>query len=316
MEKLKEFLVRHFEKLLLMVLISAIVGTNYFVLQKLAFLNFYYLPVLVAGYFLGKKQAIVTGFLVICLVVFIAVLDPSSFLEVGSTLRLFFNLIIWGGFLILSAYVVGTLYEEKEKKISELKKAYIGVIEILTKYLEASDRYTKGHSVRVADYSTEIGIAMGLPRSEVENIRVAGLLHDIGKIETSSDLIQKAAFLTQEEKREVDKHVEKGVKLLSSVGTVLQESIPIVLAHHSYYIQEKALSEVKSKDRLTSKIPLGARIIAVADAYDAMVTDRPYRAGKQPWQAMEELEKYAGTQFDPIVVEAFKNVISEKIEVG
>ncbi len=311
MEKLKEFLVRHFEKLLLIGLISAIVVTNYFILQKLAFLNFYYLPVLIAGYFLGKKQAIFTGFFVICLVVFLAILDSASFLEVGSTLKLFFNLTIWGGFLVLAAYVVGTLYEEKEKKISELKKAYIGVIEILTKYLEASDRYTKGHSVRVADYATEIAIAMELPRSEVENIRVAGLLHDIGKIETSSELIQKAASLTQEEKDEVKKHVEKGVKLLGSVGTVLQEAIPIVLAHHSYFIQDK-----DTEDKSHSKIPLGARIIAVADAYDAMVTDRPYRAGKQPWQAIQELEKYTGTQFDPVVVETFKNVISEKIEVS
>jgi len=311
MEKLKEFSVRHFEKLLLIGLILAIVVTNYFILQKLAFLNFYYLPVLIAGYFLGKKQAIFTSCLVVCLVTFIAILDSASFLEVGSTLKLFFNLVIWGGFLVLAAYVVGTLYEEKEKKISELKKAYIGVIEILTKYLEASDRYTKGHSVRVADYSTEIAIAMELPRSEVENIRVAGLLHDIGKIETSSELIQKAASLTQEEKDEVKKHVEKGVKLLSSVGTVLQEAIPIVLAHHTYFIQDK-----DTEDKSHSKIPLGARIIAVVDAYDAMVTDRPYRAGKQPWQAIQELEKYAGTQFDPVVVEAFKNVISEKIEVS
>ena len=311
MYKLKGFLVKHFEKLLVIVLISAIVVTNYFVLQKLAFLNFYYLPVLVAGYLLGKKQAIFTSVLVISLVTFIATLDPVSFLEDSSTLRLFLNLVIWGGFLILAAYVVGSLYEEKEKKISELKKAYIGVIEILTKYLEASDRYTKGHSVRVADYSSEISIAMGLPRSEVENIRVAGLLHDIGKIETSSDLIKKAASLTQEEKYEVSKHVEKGAKLLSSVGAVLQEAIPIVLAHHTYFVQDK-----DTQDKSHSRIPLGARIIAVADAYDAMVTDRPYRAGKQPWQALQELERYAGTQFDPVVVEAFKNVISEKIEVS
>ncbi len=314
MEKLKEILVKHFEKFLLTGLILAIVVTNHFVLQKLAFLNFYYLPVLVAGYLLGKKQAILTSFLVICLVVFIAILDPGSFLEMGSTLQLPLNLVIWGGFLILTACVVGTLYGEKEKKISELKKAYIGVIEILTKYLEASDRYTKGHSVRVADYATEMAIAMRLPRSEVENIRVAGLLHDIGKIETSADLIQKAVSLTQEEKEELDKHVEKGAKLLSSVGSVLQEAIPIVLAHHTSLIQEKGSSEHSGRDHPGSKIPLGARIIAVADAYDAMVTDRPYRAGKQPWQAIQELEKYAGTQFHPEVVEAFKRVLSEKIE--
>ncbi len=312
---MKEFLLKHFEKLLLIGLILAIVITNYFILQKLAFLNLYYLPILVAGYFLGKKQAILTGFLVICLVIFIAILDPASFLEEQSTLRLSLNLVIWGGFLILTAYVVGTLYEEKKKKkISELRKAYIGVIEVLIKYLEASDRYTKGHSVRVGDYATEIAIAMGLPRPEVENIRVAVLLHDVGKIDISSDLIQKAAALTQDEKKEMDKHVEKGVKLLGSVATLLQEAIPIVLAHHNYLVEEKPSSDGGGEDKPILEIPLGARIIAVADAYDAMVTDRPYRAGKQPWQAIQKLEKYAGTQFHPDVVKTFKRVLSEKIE--
>ncbi len=311
-EKLKEIFINHFEKFLIIGLVLAIVVTNCFILQKLAFLNFYYLPVLVAGYFLGRKQAILTSLLVICLVAFIAILDPASFWQRGSSLRLSLDLIIWGGFLILTAYVVGDLYAEKEKKIVELKQAYIGVVEILTKYLEASDRYTKGHSVRVADYATEIAIAMGLTRPEVENIRVAGLLHDIGKIEISTDLIQKAATLTQEEKQELDQHVERGVKLLNSVGSVLQEAIPIVLAHHTHFIEE--ISPSGNGGTPKSKVPLGARIIAVADAYDAMVTDRPYRAGKQPWQAIQELEKYAGTQFDPGVVEAFKRVISKRVE--
>jgi putative nucleotidyltransferase with HDIG domain len=205
---------------------------------------------------------------------------------------------------------VGTLYEQKEKKIRELKQAYIGVVEILSKYLEASDRYTKGHSVRVADYATEIAIAMELPRSEVENIRVAGLLHDIGKIDISSNLIKKAATLSEEEKKIVDEHAEKGAVLLSSVGTILKEAIPIVMSHHEYFIKDK---EKKGKE--LGEVPLGARIIAVADAFDAMVTDRPYRKGKPPWQAIEELEKCAGTQFDPGVVQVFKKVIGEKVEV-
>jgi putative nucleotidyltransferase with HDIG domain len=151
---------------------------------------------------------------------------------------------------------------------------------------------------------------MELPRSEVENIRVAGLLHDIGKIEISSNLIKKAATLSAEEKKIVDEHAEKGAVLLSSVGTVLKEAIPIVLSHHKYFIQDK-----DKKGKEMGEVPLGARIIAVADAFDAMVTDRPYRKGKPSWQAIEELEKYAGTQFDPGIVQVFKKVIGEKVEV-
>ncbi len=310
MEKLKLWMLKHFESVLILVITLAILITNYFVVQKMAFLNFYYLPVLVAGYFLGKKQAVFTAVFVIAFVVFLALLEPVSFMATAGKLPLVFNFIVWGGFLTLAAAVVGTLYEQKERKVQELKQAYIGVVEILSKYLEASDRYTKGHSVRVADYATEIAIAMQLPRSEVENIRVAGLLHDIGKIEISSDLIKKAANLSEDEKRIVDEHAQKGAVLLSSVGTVLKEAIPIVMSHHNYFIQEK-----NGGSKNLKIIPLGARIIAVADAFDAMVTDRPYRKGKPSWQAVEELEKCAGTQFDPGIVQVFKKVIGEKVEV-
>jgi putative nucleotidyltransferase with HDIG domain len=311
MEKLKFWILKHFEEILILGITLAILVTNYFVIQKMVFLNFYFLPVLVSGYFLGKKQAIFTSLFIIAFVVFLALLEPVSFMEItGSNLRLAFNFVIWGGFLVLAAAVVGTLYEQKERKVHELKQAYIGVIEILSKYLEASDRYTRGHSVRVADYATEIAIAMQLPRSDVENIRVAGLLHDIGKIEISSNLIKKAASLTHEEKEIVDEHAEKGAVLLSSVGPVLKEAIPIVMSHHGYFIEEK-----DKEGKNLKNIPIGARIIAVADAFDAMVTDRPYRKGKPHWQAMEELERCAGTQFDPEVVEAFKSVVVEKVEV-
>ncbi len=91
--------------------------------------------------------------------------------------------------LILASVAVGTLYEKNERRLLELKGAYIGILEILSKYLESTDRYTKGHSVRVSEFAMEIAKAMDLPPVEVENIRVAGLLHDIGKIEVSGEIL-------------------------------------------------------------------------------------------------------------------------------
>jgi len=311
MEKIKTFIVKHLEKILILGLTGVILITNYFITQKVAFLNFYYLPVLVAGYFLGKKFAIYTSLFSVSLVAFLVILYPNSFHIQSTNLQVALDLVIWGGFLFLAAAVVGTLYEQKENKIQELKKAYVGVIEILTKYLDSWDRYTKGHSLRVADYATEIAQAMELPKNEIENIRVASLLHDIGKIETSSELITKAASLTEEEKKIIEAHVEKGAEILNSVGTVLKEAIPIVLSHHKYFIEESSEEEKKF-----NTLPLGARILAVADGFDAMVTDRPYRAGKPIWQAMEELERGSGIQFDPEVVEAFKRVLADKVEVA
>lgn len=94
------------------------------------------------------------------------------------------------------------------------------------------------------------------------------------------------------------------------VGGVLKDAMPIVEAHHTYFV------EVGSNEKGGSKqVPLGARILAVADSFDAMVTDRPYRKGKPHWEALDELDRYAGTQFDPQVVEAFKKVYAEKVEV-
>jgi putative nucleotidyltransferase with HDIG domain len=176
----------------------------------------------------------------------------------------------WSGFLILASVTVGTLYERNEQRVKELKNAYIGVLEILSKYLESTDRYTKGHSVRVSELATDIGIAMELPRLEVENIRVAGLLHDIGKIEISGEILRKAAKLTTEEKELMDLHTVKGAYILSAVGSVLKEVVPIVVAHHKHFVDA-----LEGNNGGTMKIPLGARVIAVADAYDAMTTGPP-----------------------------------------
>jgi putative nucleotidyltransferase with HDIG domain len=314
MEKFKSFVLKHFEELLVMTIALMIIVVNFFVIQKLAFLNFYYLPVLVGGYVMGRKMAMLASLFCTALIVFSAINNPQIFSVEKGSLLLATDLVVWSGFLILTAYMVGTLYEQKEKKISELRNAYIGVLEILAKYLESYDRDTRCHSLRVADYATSIAVAMDLPQAEAENIKVAALLHDIGKIDISSDLIKKAASLSTEEKEIIASHPHKGVELLSAVGGVLKDAMPIVEAHHSFFVECKSLEDRKAKN-----IPLGARILSVADSFDAMVTDRPYRKGMPPWEAMEELEKCSGTQFDPQVVEAFKRVYAkdyaEKVEV-
>lgn len=309
MDRFKQLIVGHFEKILVgLILLMAFMGT-YFIEEKSIILNFYYLPVLVASYLLGRRMGLLTSILSILAVLLFALIFPERFFGGQQFLPTFALFSSWAGFLILASIVVGTLYELSERRMLDLRKAYIGILEILSKYLESTDRYTKGHSLRVSDFSQEIAIAMGLGKIEVENIRAAGLLHDIGKIEISSEVLRKAADLSMEERALIDTHVSKGANILSSVGTVLQEVVPIVLAHHRYFM-------VNSEERaeMQTQIPLGSRIVAVADSFDAMVTDRPYRKGMPPWNALEELTAKAGTQFDPQVVEAFKRVMGEKME--
>ncbi len=300
---------RHFEKILVsIILVTAFIGT-YLIEEKFVILNFYYLPVLTAGYFLGRRMGVLAAVFSILAVLICLLAFRQRFLDDKEMLKGLVQLSSWGGFLILASITVGTLYEQNEQRLKELKRAYIGVLEILSKYLESTDGYIKGHSVRVAELSTEIAIAMQLHQSEVENIRVAGLLHDIGKIEVSGEILRKAAALSSEEKELMDLHTVKGAYILSAVGGVLKEVVPIVVAHHKYFIDT-----LEATDGDTLKIPLGARVVAVADAFDAMTTDRPYRKAMQPWEAFEEIVAKAGKQFDPKVVEAFKRVVSEKIE--
>ena len=207
MEQFKQFILRHFEKILVgVILIAAFVGT-YFVEEKFIVLNFYYLPVLDGRVFSrasdgGPCRCLLHS----CSVDLCLGLSSNVFFPGKEILKGVAQLSSWGGFLILASFTVGTLYERNEQRLKELKNAYIGVLEILSKYLESTDRYTKGHSVRVAELATEIATAMELPRPEVENIRVAGLLHDIGKIEISGEILRKAAALSSEEREIMDSH--------------------------------------------------------------------------------------------------------------
>ena len=310
MNAFKNLLTRYFEPVLVAVIILILLFIDMFVVDKVVFLYFYFIPVLVAGYYIGKKGAVLSSIMTVLIVTLRLVISPETFsIRSKVDFDLVFQIVTWGSFLVLSSYVVGRLYEEKEARYRDLKQSYVGVIEILVKYIESVDRYTKGHSVRVADIAMDIARSMSLTREACENIKVAALLHDVGKIDVSMDLIKKAAALTKDERQVMNSHSERGANILNKVGNVLSDAVPIVLAHHEYF-NKKEGDNLKEK----ADIPLGARIIAVADTYDAIVTDRPYRKGKLPWQALEEIEKSSGTQFDPEVVEAFRHVVSTYME--
>ncbi len=309
MDRFKQFLIRHFEQILVAIILIAAFAGTYLIEEESIVLNFYYLPVLVAGYFLGRRTGVLTAVLSILAVLLFVMIFPQRFLGGEVFLHSLARLSSWGGFLILASITVGTLYEENERQLQDLKNAYIGILEILSKYLESTDPYTKGHSVRVSELAKETAMIMDLPQNEVENVRVAGLLHDIGKIEISGEILRKAAQLTTEERELIDAHAVKGAYILTSVGSVLKEVVPIVVAHHKYFVDT-----LDASDKDTGKIPLAARILAVADSFDAMTTDRPYRRGMPPWEALEEIVANAGKQFDPEVVAAFKHVVGAKLE--
>lgn len=303
MNTVKRYIFNNFEQITVLCILLAVVALNYWIAEKLPLLNLFYLPSIVAAFVLGMRKAMLVSIFSVAAVLFYIVLDYNRFISSGLELTFSINIIAWASCLILASIVVGKLHEQNQKNIAQLKKAYTGILEILSKYIESADKYTQGHSVRVAHYATEIAAAMRLREREIENIKVAALLHDIGKVEISTDLIGKAASLSRDEKNIMDTHTERGAQILSSVGSVLSEAIPLVRAHHKYFDHEGQQGSTHDD------VPLGARILAVADSYDAMTTDRPYRSGMPPWKAIEELERCTGTQFDPQVVESFKSIL-------
>jgi putative nucleotidyltransferase with HDIG domain len=286
--------------LLVLLGIVAITGViNFFVVNQRAFLNFYYLPVVLGAYLLGRQKGVYSAVLSCAIVFAIAWMNETKFVGGGGTWMRWLDLGTWGCFLVLTSYVVGSLYDVKEAQLKELQHAYQGVLEIMSKFIDSVDRYTENHSRRVADYAVRLARAMELPESEVEDIRVGAFLHDIGKIDVSTDVLRKAAGLSAEEYAQMKQHVDKGERLVRSVGGILKHVIPMVAYHHERW------DGTGYKGLVGENIPIGARIIAVADTYDAIVTDRAYRQGRSHDEALAVIQSEAGKQFDPRVVKVF-----------
>ena len=274
--------------------------TNFLVSSHSVMLNFYVLPTIFSAYFYGRRHAVSTALASILLIVLLAYFNSSLFSAAAFAVEgeRWFSVVAWGGSLILTAVAMGTLYEKDKVKLRELRQTYYGVLMILRQFT-AKDQYTQNHSYRVAIFATRIAGEMGFSEERIEDVRAAALLHDIGKLDISREILYKAARLTEEEYHEMRQHVSKGVDFLEPVGGSLRRVLPIILFHHEHY-DGSGYQEKSGED-----IPLEARILAVADAYDAIVSDRPYRKGSAPFEAKEIIEKRSGIDFDPQVVKAF-----------
>lgn len=195
---------------------------------------------------------------------------------------------------------------------SRLREANADLLKALVKAIETRDPYTSGHSVRVAYLARRIGEAMGLPGASTDKIEQAALLHDIGKIEALyTTILAKPAALTAEERAVIQSHVTKGEDLLRNLSSFPEDVILMVRHHH-----EKEDGTGYPDGLAGDRIPLGARIIGVCDAVDAMLSDRPYRSALSVAGVLRELRQGAGTQFSAEVVEGAlaSNLIGEYAE--
>jgi putative two-component system response regulator len=194
-----------------------------------------------------------------------------------------------------------------DKQPTEPRKLFLGAVQTLINTLEAGDSYTKGHSQVVAEIALVIGKQLGLSPEELEDLNWAALLHDVGKIAVDPNILNKPSQLTSNEYRHIMTHAVVGPNL---VKPFVNDKVVEIISHHHDHYDGGGLEQKVAGD----KIPLGARIVAVADAYQAMTSDRPYRRALSQQDALEELIWCSGSQFDPAVANVMINMIREQQE--
>ncbi len=267
-----------------------------------------------------------------CIVVYIAVNATivsilMSLLNNQPFLKICYDNIIWVvrnylaiapiGILMAAAYknygVVGAvlflgpllLARYSFKLFIDMKNIYIETVRALSYAVEAKDKYTQGHSLRVSEYSIAIANRLNLSQRRIDNIRIAAILHDIGKIGVEEHILNKQGSLTNNEFDKIKQHPITGVKIIQEID-FLKDVAEIILSHH-----EKIDGSGYPYGKKGNEICLESCILSVADVYDALTSDRPYRAAMSTEKALEIIEQGKDTQFSSVVVDAFVKYINQ-----
>ena len=199
------------------------------------------------------------------------------------------------------------LKNDNSRLVNDLKELLAGTITAIVEALDSKDAYTLGRSRRVTFYSVKMAKALHLSEATTGKIELAGLLHDIGMIGVSDDILAKVEKLSQEEYNEIKKHVVHSVRILDDIKQ-LNDVVEIIKYHHEHYDGNGYPYGIKGDE-----IPIGSRIIAVADAFDSMITPKVYRQHISPEEALRRIKELSGKQFDPAVVEHFELIMPSAI---
>ena len=192
---------------------------------------------------------------------------------------------------------------EKEKLTFKDKRTVMEFVHALAKAVKAKDKYTEKHSELMSRIAVELAKCLNLSEEDIETVRLGAMLHDLGKIGINESILLKPGKLTKEEYELVKQHPQIGAEIVRTVHA-LKGAIPLILYHHERYNGSGYLKGLKGEE-----IPIGARIIGIADVYHALRSDRPYRKAYSKEKALEIIKKGAGNQFDPKLVDIFLNLV-------
>lgn len=303
--RVKEFIRGHYEGAIIGLIIVGVLILAFLVQYKFSFLNYFFLPVILSGYFLGKNRAVLTAvfsvlFVILYLVYFELITGPKNFFMFHEVV----NLVTWGSLLILTGALIGSFSEQREAKLDKLRTAYVGTLEIMLKYLESIDEATPP-AQRVARIAGRIAAAAGLETSEIENIKSASLLSVAGDLSSSLPLfVEMTDFLRSEEDALASSLDDRTKVMLRSTSSLLNEIQPLLRAFYTHYVQQR-----DSLDKDLAGIPLGSSIMALAQVYDRIATRSAPFQGRDEFKSMVEIKNLAGRTFHPEAVEALMLVI-------
>ena len=287
LERAKLFFFRNFERAFVVLLVASTLIIHYLVEQKRPFLSFYYLPMILAGFYGGRRFAVLSGLFIVSLVAFFQGTVGLE-TEPGFSSEVLLTLVPWAGFLILTGYVVGGLAEQRAARLTDVKNAYLATLELLAYHIESTERHQQGHSNRVAELAAAIGRELKLSDGDVENLRIAALLHEVG---------------TRDQRllRLLSRSVSDDTTL--PVARAMRGAAEIISEYGHYY-------EIVGDDWDIEHLPLPptVKVLAVADAFETLQMATPVRPAFPKWSALEELEKGAGKTFAKDAVKALRAV--------
>ncbi|MGB2988033.1 MAG: HD domain-containing phosphohydrolase [Phycisphaerae bacterium] len=296
-------------RILELMLVIVAVGMTYLLYQmggyKMVVLNLFYLPIVLSGYFLGRTSAGVLALFSVLAVTIATTLDSTGFAAYSSPVMMGLALTIWAAVLGMTAILVGTLCDERAKTVNELHAAYVGVVEVLSRYLQSADPKVKARSTRVAELSQAVAGEMKLSRKQINDVRVGALLHDLGNVEITTQVLAKAVDTLEANPGKTSSYTFLGTDLVQSLGSVLSGAMPLLLN------QDDALREclTSEEEAACDDIPIGAKIIRAVRAYDALTHDDSGKPRIPPQEAVRQLRKDISSAFDLDVLDAVERCV-------
>jgi hypothetical protein len=288
--------------LLSLVLIAALI--HFMVASQAVVLVFFFLPTLYSAYHFGRRHATLTAFASVCIVILLPYVTPAMFNRRTEYMPLdsrWFDITVWGGVLVVTAYAMGTLYEQNLQSLKELKDGYDGMLVILQQFLR-NQKSSEADSFRISSYATKIAGALGLDPESSEDLRTAALLRNVNEIGISNEILYKAANLSQEElEKGMRKGNNDGATQAQLMGGSLRRAIPILVA-----AQQLRATGASPADSMVE-----VQILNLAEKFDSQVNG-PGAGKTTSAQAVDKITKDSAGDYDSMIVDAFGKAFGQK----